>query len=126
MINGIIYKKGDELILISFFTEKKVPFDIKSQKKLDDVRKRFSKVNLLLCNYRETRVSTEIQPIHFVQLNAVNNKKFDVARLTIDEIITLAYKGAIILTKDAKEDSKQNEKSDVESLVESGFDVLEG
>lgn len=123
MINGIIYRKGEELILISFFTEKKVPFDFKSQKKLDDVRKRFTKANILLCNYREMRASTEIQPIHFVQLNAVNNKKFDVARLSIDEIVTLAYKGAIILTKKNKtDDSEQTPDEDFASLLESGFD----
>ena len=130
MINGIIYRRGEELILISFYTEKRIPFDNKSQKKLDDIRKRFSKANLLLCNYRETRSSTEIKPIHFVQLNALNNKKFDIARLSVDEIVTLAYRGAILLTK--KPTAVNNDKifeeikQDTPSLIaESGLDMLE-
>jgi hypothetical protein len=120
-INGIAYINQNEIKLISFFTEKLVFFDLKSQKKLDDVRKRFNKKNLLLCNFTEGQGHVNVNPIHFVQLNTGNNS-FDVGKLTLDEIVSLAYKGAIILTQQLKEIDELVDSPDDE--IESGFDAL--
>lgn len=122
MINGILFLKQNELKLISFFTEKLIPINIKSLKQLDIVRSRFTKQNLLLCNFREHKENIEIHPIHFVQLKTkADNKLFDIGKLSLDEIVTLAYKGAILLQQNMKKVDELEEPELINAL-ESGFD----
>lgn len=121
IINGIAYFKNNEIKLISFFTEELILFDLKAQKKLDDVRKRFNKQNFLLCNFSQGQGHVHVNPIHFVQLET-KNKTFDIGKITIDEIVSLAYKGAIKLTQQIKDIETMPSITDEE--IDSGFDHL--
>jgi spore maturation protein SpmA len=113
MINSILYKKNNELQLIDFCTEKLVPLGIKALESVKSMNEKCTKTSLVLCGYTEKRGAITIHPVHCVDI-ASGQKGFDLAKLSLEDIVTIGYKGAITLQK-AK--TKQNDQN-----IESGFD----
>ena len=111
MINSILYKKNNELKLIDFCSEKYNPLDIKALEGVKSMREKCTKTSLVLCGYTEKRGEIKIHPVHCVDITS-EQKGFDLSKLSVEDIVTIGYKGAIVLQK-----AKQKQRE-----IESGFD----
>jgi hypothetical protein len=110
MINCILYKKNNELKLIDFCSEKYIPLDIKALEGVKSMREKCTKTSLVLCGYTDKRGAISVHPVHCVDISS-DQKGFDLSKLTIEDVVTIGYKGAIAL---------QRQKAKKE--IESGFD----